>query len=344
MISTNAFITDTLNTVDLVINSFVNKAYIGLIMSNYLVINAVFTAYVVFIGYRLLMHSSKENVQTIVVRLISMLCIYGLIMSWGLYNTFIYNIFTNEPALIAQTLVNSAGQLGPGQNVTQSMDGIFQAVMNVSAGFFAHGGFSTAGVLFILYGVLTFVIGFLFCVFALVLYIFAKMMLAIGLALGPLFLLFALFDPTRGWFESWLQKLFTMALIPVVTSTILALMLSVINTTLPRFNVPTDQQTFNGVAPFLGLSLASFALLLEVKTICSSLGGGLTLGAIAKSGALAKQAATVTGAAALGKSIGSFVKSGASGAASSMGEKRAASRQRMAEEAQNKKVEDFFRG
>lgn len=53
--------------------------------------------------------------------------------------------------------------------------------------------------------------------------------MAVALALGPIFILFILWTPTKGIFSAWLNILITIALIPVVTSAILVLMLSVIN-------------------------------------------------------------------------------------------------------------------
>ena len=120
------------------------------------------------------------------------------------------------------------------------------------------------------------------CVFALLLFIYAKMMMAVSLALGPIFILFVLWEPTKGMFTAWLQKLVTMALIPVITSAILVLMLSVVSVTLAGINQPVEHLHFSGVAPFLGLSLATTMMLSQVFKICSSLGGGLTLASISQ--------------------------------------------------------------
>lgn len=88
------------------------------------------------------------------------------------------------------------------------------------------------------------------CVFALLLFVYAKMMMAIALALGPIFILFYLWDATKGLFAAWLRKLITIALVPIVTSAILVLMLSVINVILPQLNVPANEMQFYGIAPF----------------------------------------------------------------------------------------------
>jgi type IV secretion system protein VirB6 len=233
--------------------------------------------------------------------MITMLIVYGLIMNWDLYNIFVYNIFTNEPGNIAKILVQSAGQSQTGTSITEALDGIYKLVIDASSGLWGQGGFSSAGLAFYLYGTLVYVIGTLLCVFALLLFIYAKMMMAVALALGPLFISFMLWDTTKDMFAAWLRKLITLALIPIVTSAILVLMLSVINVTLPSVNQPASNMQFYGIAPFLGLSLTTVLILSQVFTICSSLGGGIALRSISKGADIAKSAMSATGMAAAGR-------------------------------------------
>ncbi|HZW61284.1 MAG TPA: type IV secretion system protein [Candidatus Babeliales bacterium] len=286
MITVNSFFTDSLNTVDAVIGNFVNTAYTNFVRANSGLITSLFTVYVMFLGYRFLFHSHHFNLSTVTQHLVTMLCVYGLIMNWQLYHLFVYKIFTTEPGNIAQILVNSAGKFQSESSIAQALDGIYEAIMNASMGFFGQMNFSASGIAFLFYGGLVFLIGSLMCVFALLLFIYAKMMMAVGLALGPIFILFILWEPTKGMFSAWLRKLVTIALIPVVTSAILVLMLSVINVTLPSMKVPAHQMEFYGIAPFLGLSLATTLILTQVFRICSSLAGGITLASISAGAAI----------------------------------------------------------
>lgn len=295
MISAGLFFSDTLNTVDAVIGNFVSIAYNNFIQANSNNITLVFTVYVMLLGYRFLYHDSQFNLNQITRHIIVMLCVYGMIMNWQLYNVFVYNVFTNEPGSIAQILVDSAGKLHSGANISQALDGIYKAVVDATVGFFGQISFSTTGIAFLFYGVMVFLIGTLMCVFALLLFIYAKMMMAVSLALGPLFILFVLWDSTKGVFTAWLRKLITLALIPIVTSAILVLMLSVINVTLPQINQPTENLQFYGIAPFLGLSLATTLVLSQVFRICSALGGGITLSSISTGASIARSSLEKTG-------------------------------------------------
>lgn len=290
MITVKAFFSDTLNTVDAVIGNYVNTAYTHFVQANSDVITLLFTVYIIFLGYRFLNHDQQVSMSYVTRHLIVMLSVYGMLMSWHLYNLFVYNIFTNEPASIAQVMVSSAQGLHPGETIAEVLDQIYESVINATVGFFGQISFSASGVAFLFYGVLVFLIGSLLCVFALFLFIYAKMMMAVSLALGPLFITFILWEPTKDIFTAWLRKLITIALIPIITSGILALMLSVINVTLPGINQPTENMQFYGIVPFLGLSVATTLILSQVLHITSSLAGGITLASLSKGAGIAKGA------------------------------------------------------
>lgn len=277
MITVKTFFSDTLNTVDAVIGNYVNTAYTHFVQTNLDVITLLFTVYIIFLGYRFLNHDQPVSLSYVTRHLIVMLSVYGMLMSWHLYNLFVYNIFTNEPGNIAQIMVSSAQGFHPGETIAQVLDQIYEAVINATIGFFGQVSFSSSGIAFIFYGVLVFAVGSLMCIFALLLFIYAKMMMAVSLALGPLFITFILWDSTKGMFAAWLRKLVTIALIPIITSAILVLMLSVIDVTLPGINQPIDSMQFYGIVPFLGLSVATALILSQVFKISSSLAGGITL-------------------------------------------------------------------
>lgn len=303
MITVKSFFSDTLNTVDAVIGNYVNIAYTHFVQANSGVITLLFTVYIIFLGYRFLNHDQQLSLSYMTRHLTVMLVVYGMLMSWHLYNVFVYNIFTNEPGNIAQVMVNSAQSLHPDETIAQVLDQIYESVINASMGFFGQISFSSSGIAFLFYGILVFVIGSLMCVFALLLFIYAKMMMAVSLALGPLFITFILWESTKGMFAAWLRKLITIAFIPVITSGILALMLSVINVTLPNINQPTESMQFYGIVPFLGLSVATTLILSQVFRIASSLAGGITLSSISNGAQIVKSSLERTGIATATKSV-----------------------------------------
>lgn len=286
-ISVNTFFTDTLNTVDSVIGQYVQTTYQNLVSANSGVITLIFTFYICFIGYRFLTQTLNSDLMTITRHMVVMLIVYGLLMSWNLYNEFFYNIFTNEPNYIASVMTGGS-VTSPNLYVGQAIDNIFNQGMTATRELFTQANWHD--LLYLLYGVIVFAITMAMCIFALLLFIYAKMALAVALALGPMFLLFLLWDSTRGYFSAWLRKLFNFALVPIITCAILSLMLSVINVTLPELNVPPQSLQFEGMVPFLGLALATTLILSQVLPICSALSGGMTLASLSKAKNIANTA------------------------------------------------------
>lgn len=311
-ISVNSFITDTLNTVDSVIGHFVQTSYQNLVQSNASLITLLFTLYIMLMGYRFLTHTLQADIMTMMRQLIIMLIVYMLVMNWSYYNVFVYNVFTNEPGVIAQVLVNSAGQMTGGESTSQALDAIFQSGMKSASGLFMLSSFSNPQ--YLIYALLVWLATNILCIAALVIFIYAKMAMAIALALGPIFILFLLWDATRELFNAWLKKCVTFALIPIITSSLLALMLSIINITLPNIQLPPTQQQFTGIAPFLGLTLVTAFLLYQVKAMSAALGGGVNLANLGQAAQMGKNLLQSSGLTNAAKQGATSAKKGVSGA------------------------------
>jgi type IV secretion system protein VirB6 len=303
MIMFNNFFSQSMNTVDGVITNFVHNAYVHFIQANTNVITLLFTLYVMVLGYQFISHHHHFQIGDVVKRLMIMLCVFGLVMNWQLYHLFVYNIFTNEPAHISQVLIGAAGDGHAVGSIADALDGISEAVVNAALGLFGEINFSASGLAFILYGILVLLVGGIMVIYALLLFIYAKMMMAVSLALGPIFILFIMWDQTRGLFAAWLNKLITIALIPVITSAILMLMLSVVEVTLPHLKQPVGDMQFVGLIPFLGLCLATAMILSQVLKISSSLGGGIALSGLSSGAAMMSTAWNKLGVSNLMNSV-----------------------------------------
>lgn len=312
----DTFITDVLNTVDQVIGNFVQTSYQGLIQGNATVITLLFTFYIIVLGYRFVTHDLSSDLNTITRHLVSLLIVYGLIMSWDLYNVFVYNIFTNEPGILAQTLVDATGSFKGGESTADALNKIYASGMDYAAQLF--GKIPVINLQYLFYGISVWLVTMILSMYAMLLFIYAKMAMAIALAIGPIFLPMMLWESTRGLFAAWLRKLTNFALIPIITCSILSLMLTVMQVTIP-IDTPIEKDEFHGILPYIALSLATVMLLLQVFPICSALSGGITLaslskgvgavkGAIGNGMKMAGLAAKATGLTAAGQAINNAAK------------------------------------
>jgi len=291
MILSDSIFSGVMNTVDAVMFDYVRDVYINFIQANASLITLLFTLSVMLMGYQFISQHSCE-IWEVLRRIILMMCVYGLVMNWQLYHIFIYNIFTNEPARIAKVLSGANHHSG---NLFTALDGLFESMLNAMAGFFGQASFSASGMMFVVYGLIVLIISIPLIVYALLLFIYSKIMMAVGLALGPIFILCIMWDSVRGLFSAWLNMLITTALIPVITTAVLTLMLSVINVTLPQLNQPVEQMQLVGIAPFLVVCFTTVLILSQILHISSSLGGGITLSSLSTGAGIARNAWNTSG-------------------------------------------------
>ncbi|BBB14778.1 Legionella vir homologue protein [Candidatus Rickettsiella viridis] len=309
-LSVNTFITDTLSAVDQTIEGFVHNVYQQFLQQYGYALTLLCTVYILVLGYRFTLHTLSADFNTLNRHILVLLMVYGLIINWSLYQLFIYNIFTNEPNHIAQIIVNASNhQFTTDKTIAEALNQVYGIGMSAAGKLL-----SSFTIQKFLCAILVIIFTFLCSLTALALLIYAKLAMAIGLALGPLFLPFMLWESTRGWFVSWLQKLFNFSLIPIITASILSLMLSLINLVLPDLN----QQALQGAPDFFtvglfgGLSLVTAFLLKQSLSIASSLSGGLTLSALGQIGSMVKSALNTTGVNSAARLTGKGLKSAGS--------------------------------
>ncbi len=305
-LSVNTFITDTLSAVDQVIEGFVSTVHQQFLQQYGYALTLLCTVYILLLGYRFTLHTLSADFNTLNRHILILLVVYSLIINWSLYQLFIYNIFTNEPNRIAQVIVNASNhQFMKDKTMTEALNQVYSIGMSAAGKLLS--GFSIQKFLCAIFLI---IFTFLCCLVGLGLLVYAKLAMAIGLALGPLFLPFMLWESTRGWFVSWLQKLFNFSLIPIITASILALMLSLINLVLPDL----DQQAIQGNPDFLtvglfgSLSLVTAFLLKQSLSIASSLSGGLTLSALGHIGGMVKSTLSATGVSSAARLAGKGIK------------------------------------
>ena len=298
-INPNTFITDVLQTVDQVIGTFVQTGFTNLVDNNHDLITLLMTFYIIGLGYRFMTHSLGMDLNTIAKHLTILISVYALLTQWSLFYLFFYNIFTNEPGVIIQTMVSSDPNLNlPASNVNEALNAVFNQGMQAAVTLFHQGGFTSSdGLRAFLFGFLVAAMTCVGCLIALALLIYAKMAMAVMLLVAPFFITFLLWSSTRELFNKWLQALFNYAFIPIMTCGILMLTLSVANVTLPGLEATANSSTptFTGLIPYLCICLVSALLFKQVIPIAAALSGGLALEGLRAAIPIAHQALKASG-------------------------------------------------
>ena len=225
--------------------------------------------YVMVWGYLHLSGRIDEPVVAAAVRLLSIIVVFGIGLRLWLYHSLIVDTFFDAPSELATSLVGATSPV-------TMVDTIWDRGGTV-AGVWDKGGLLTGDVgFYVAAAAIYLLVGFV-CVYAMFLIALSRIALAVLLALGPVFIVLALFDSTRRFFEAWVHELANYALVTVLTVMVAALLLDLVE-------AYADQTAARGSALLtvdaLNLALAASLVVLilrQVLPIAARLAGGFAL-------------------------------------------------------------------
>ena len=173
----------------------------------------VLTLYIALLAFNLLTGRSALRVSVLTPRMMTLGMVLTFATSWIAYQSVVWNLATGAPDEIASVLVGSKGSAT--LLFAQQLDGLFAAITDAvtntnpaavatQAGLASPTNILSLGGLILLLGT----VGVL---------VVCRLALAALLILGPVFIVLALFDGTRGLFEGWLKSVAMFALVPLLT-------------------------------------------------------------------------------------------------------------------------------
>jgi type IV secretion system protein VirB6 len=166
------------------------------------------TIFVAFLGYGLITGRLRIGLSALAPRLITLGVVLTLATSWIAFQSVFWNLTVGGPDEIAGALMGTNGSAST--IFADKLDVVMYSLMEVSGGgamgettsIFSPPGLLWAGGTMLLLGT----VGILAT---------CKIALAVLLALGPIFIVMALFKGTRGLFTGWLKAVVLMALAPL---------------------------------------------------------------------------------------------------------------------------------
>ncbi|MCC6611683.1 MAG: type IV secretion system protein [Burkholderiales bacterium] len=298
------FVTDTLAKVDSTLLSYTATAFSDLAAANAATLRLMLILYVAIFGILVWYGAVRLTMAQVVKHLFTAVVVFVLATSWGAFSAFFYEVFTNGP----DALVGAIVAAGSKASASDALGTVFDRGMEAAKNVWDKSGLTDP--VPALVGIVVYVGTLLLVGIALFLLVLAKLALAVLLALGPLFVMLYLFQPTRTFFDGWIRQLATFALVPVLTFGILSLMLRIIEPVTAGLVARGASITLIDTAQFLLIGLITAFLFTQVLSIAASLAGGFVLHA---SGALGLVTSPVRASGREARAFGSDLLNRAAG-------------------------------
>lgn len=161
--------------------------------------------YVGFFGISLMLGRANLSVRALLPKMMTLGLVLTFATSFVAFSTIFYNIFIGGPDQIAGILTGTQGSATA--TFAQKLDVVFLAIQQASGPTTNINAFSPPGMMWL--GAMLLLLG------TVGLLVTARIALALLLAVGPIFVVLALFNGTRGLFTGWLKGLVMMALAPL---------------------------------------------------------------------------------------------------------------------------------
>lgn len=229
-------------------------------------LTAALTLYVVLYGYLVLRGSVQEPILEFAFRAIKLAIIVMLVRNASGYQTYVTDLFFETlPREISQALNSGTAPsastfdslLDKGQKCAREIWSRAAWPVDVVTGI---GGMMAIGASFIVAA-----IGY-------VVSLYARLALAIVLAIGPIFIALAMFQSTRRFTESWISQLANFVILQVLVVAIGSLLITCIDTTFTAIESYTD--VLMRPIALCAICLAALYVFYQLPGIASALAAG----------------------------------------------------------------------
>lgn len=222
------------------------------------------TFYVAFFGISLMLGRSSLSVRALVPRMMTLGLVLTFATSWVAYQGVVWNIIVWGPEWLARVLTGSDG---PATLVFgQKLDVVFEAVQQASQGQENFEAFSPPGLMWL--GAVLLLLGTVGVLAT------SKIALALLVAIGPAFVVMALFNGTRSLFTGWLKGLVMLALVPLFAVLGGSIMLELAVPVLSALVAIPGQVDPQGAMAFFLIGAVHVALMLMVLKVAATMVAG----------------------------------------------------------------------
>lgn len=262
------------HNIDAAIADYIVNAVIRIIVFIKPIFKTMLIIYVAIYGILMMYGTVSEPIKDVVFRVIRIGLIIALALSSITYNQVIVKTFAEGPAQVAGKVTGS-----PAVNAGAIIDSFFKtAYVEVEKLMDKAGIFSNNFIYFVVAFLLILAVIPL-CIFLFYLFMLSKIMTTLLLAVGPIFIIFALFKPTEKMFESWVSQLCNFAILLILASALGSLLLTLCTSLFTEIKnlAGTETMELFGVLQMLIVGGVSLLVAIQIPELASSLGGGIAV-------------------------------------------------------------------
>jgi len=266
----------SLAAVDCVTGQMAEQAFARLFQSGGAlgpVLTIVLGLFIAFFAIALLLGRSRLNIGTLTPRMITLGLVLTFATSWVAYQSVVWNLAIATPDWLAGVLTGDTGSAT--MTFAQKLDVVFLSIQQATEGqdpdvsAFSPPGMVWLGAMILLLGT----VGVL---------VTARIALAVLIALGPIFVVMALFEGTRGLFVGWLKGVVMLALTPLFAVLGGGIMLELSVPILRSLTtIPGEIDTQAAVAFFLLAAVHAALMIMVLKVSATMVAGWRVFGLVA---------------------------------------------------------------
>ena len=176
----------------------------------------ILTLYIALLAFNLLTGRSALRLSVLTPRMMTLGLVLTFATSWIAYQSVVWNLATGAPDEIASVLIGSDGSATV--MFAQQLDGFFAAITDAAANITPANPAVAAATPMLASPANILSLGALIMLLGTVgVLVVCRLALAALLIIGPVFIVLALFEGTRGLFEGWLKSVAMFALVPLLT-------------------------------------------------------------------------------------------------------------------------------
>lgn len=234
---------------------------------------SLLSLYVILWGVASLRGQIQEPITDAAARILKIALVLGIALQLGHYSALVVDTFFSSPERLARMLTGAADQA----TTVTSLDSIVDRGFKAGAAFWEKGGLINGDFGMYFVALIVWAVTIAVTAYACFLIILAKIALTLVIALGPLFIVSLLFQPTANFFNAWVQQLCNYGTLIILVVGANVFMLTLFETASTGAAAMTSTAQVDQIFPFVIIGVISLFVLHQLPTIASGLAGGLSL-------------------------------------------------------------------